>query len=91
MLRLKTLCVEKQRPAGAETLQRIVGAGAETDKFGLCGAFQVGTAKAEATLETAVLVEHDTGRDQCRPGQKIGKPIGLVTVFTNVQHRHHPR
>ena len=91
MLRLKPLGVEEQRPAGAETLQCIIGAGAETDQFGFGRAFEVRTAKAEAALETAVLVQHNARRDQCRPGQQIGKTVGLVAIFANVQHRHHPR
>ena len=42
---------EEQRPAGAEALEYVVGAGAGADQFGLGGAFKIGTAKAQRALE----------------------------------------
>ena len=84
MLRLKTLGIEKQRPAGAKPLQRIIGAGAQTDQFRFGCTFQIGTLIPEGALEAAVLVEDNTRRDQGCPGQQIGKTIGFVAVFARL-------
>ena len=40
-----------------------------------------GPRKRERALEAAVLVEDDARRDQRRPGQMVGEPVGAVTIF----------
>jgi len=79
--RLAALGLDMERPARAEPLQHIVGPGAGRDELGLGGAFQIGSAKGGAALEAAVLVEHHAGRDQRRPGQMVGEPVGAVSIF----------
>ena len=40
-----------------------------------------GPRNAKRPLEAAVLVEDDAGRDQRRPGQMVGEPVGAVAIF----------
>ena len=44
-------------------------------------AFQIGAAKTKRALEAAVLVEHNTGSDECGPRQMIGQAIGALAIF----------
>ena len=60
------------------------------DELGLGRAFKVGPAEREAALEAAVLVEDDPRRDQRRPGQMVGEPVGAAAVFGEVQHARCP-
>jgi len=79
--RLAPLGLEVQRPARAEALEHIACAGAGADQLGLGRALQVGAAEPTSALKTAVLVEHHSRRDQCRPRQVIREPVGRPTIF----------
>ena len=82
--------IEEHRPAGAEPLQHVVRPRAGRDQLGLGGGFKIGSAEPQCSLEAAVLVEHDAGRDERRPGQMVRQPVGAVAIFRNVQHEKYP-
>src|SRR6185437_13470646 len=84
--RLDPFGLEEERPARPEALEHVVGPGRDCDELGVGRAFNIGPAIGEGALETAVLVENDAGRDQRRPWQVVGKPVGTTAVFAKVQH-----
>ena len=87
------LRLDEDRPAGAETAQRVVESGGDADQLGRRGAIEVRSAKARRALERAVLVEDDALFDQGRPGQEVGEAGGTTAIFGKVQHGepHTPR
>src|SRR3546814_19219003 len=48
-------------------------------------------AKAQGALKATVLVQHHPRRDQRRPWQMIGEPVGAIAIFAQVQHARYPR
>src|SRR3546814_10665281 len=47
-------------------------------------------AKAQGALKATVLVQHHPRRDQRRPWQMIGEPVGAIAIFAQVQHARYP-
>lgn len=84
------LGIEEEGPSAPEPPQHIVRSRACRDQFGFGRGFQIGSAKSEGALETAILVEDHTGRDQSGPRQMIGQPIGTAAIFGEVQHARYP-
>lgn len=82
--------LEEQRPARPEPAQHVVGARAGRDEFTFGRALEIRPAEGEAALEATILVEHHTRRDERGPGKMIGKPIGAIAIFAQVQHRKNP-
>ena len=80
----------KQRPAIAEPPQDVVQSCRDADQLGLGRAVEIGTAIADRPLETAVLVQHDSGRHQTRPRDIVRKPRFLAAVFGKTQHASAP-
>src|SRR3546814_2359332 len=80
------VCSSDLLPAGAEALQDIGGARTGWDQLGLGRGFEIGTAEPRGSLEAAILVQDDAGRDQRRPGQMIGEPVGTASIFAKHQH-----
>src|SRR5690348_12416121 len=89
-MRGNALGLEEQGPALAETLQSIVEARRHGDQLRLGGAVEVGTAVAQGALKTAVLVEHDAGRDQARPGEIVRQVSVAAAILGEVQHDRAP-
>ena len=79
-------CLDEDRPAGAEPTQRVVEPRGGADEFGRGCAIEIGSAEPRRALEAAVLVEDDARRDERRPRQEIGKHLGLLAIFGEVQH-----
>src|SRR3546814_10694179 len=75
-----------QTPPRAEALEDIVRARAGGDEFGFGRAFEIRAAKAQGALKATVLVQHHPRRDQRRPWQMIGEPVGAIAIFAQVQH-----
>src|SRR3546814_7350003 len=80
-----------QTPPRAEALEDIVRARAGGDEFGFGRAFEIRAAKAQGALKATVLVQHHPRRDQRRPWQMIGEPVGAIAIFAQVQHARYPR
>ncbi|MFO1058441.1 MAG: hypothetical protein U1E53_15920 [Dongiaceae bacterium] len=78
--------LEMQRPAAAELGQRRRQAAG----LGRGGAVERGlrivAAEADRGEEGAVLVEHDAGRHQRRPGQQVAEPLRLRPIFPEERH-----
>src|SRR3546814_9024082 len=89
--RLAALGLEMQTPPRAEALEDIVRARAGGDEFGFGRAFEIRAAKAQGALKATVLVQHHPRRDQRRPWQMIGEPVGAIAIFAQVQHARSPR
>ena len=68
--------LEEQRPARAETPKQIVEPRTGADQLGFGGAFEVRPAEAEASLETAILVEDHAVRHQGSGGSGGGGHSG---------------
>ena len=83
---LAPLGIEEQCPAGAEPLEHVVRPRTGRHQLGFRGGFEVGAAEAQRALKAAVLVEYDARRDERRPGQMVGQPVGAMAVFGEVQH-----
>ena len=82
--------LEEERPARTEAAQNIVEPGAGADQLGFRGALKVRSSKPEGPLDAAILVEHDAGCNERRPGQMIGEPIDMTPIFPNLQHERNP-
>ena len=91
ILRGIALRLDEDRPAGAETPQRVVEPRRRADEFGLRGAVEIGPAETRGALEGAVLVQDDARRDQGGPGQKVGEALRLLAIFGEVQHQTSPQ
>lgn len=81
---------EEQSPPAAEAPQGIVRPRTGRDQLGLGRAFEIGAAEGKYAQEAPVLVEHDSRRHQRCPWQVIGKPLGTVAIFLEVQHAKYP-
>ena len=77
---------DEDRPARAEPAQRVVEPAGGGDQLGRGRRVEVGTAEPRGALQARVLVEHDAGRDQRRPGQEVREVRGLGAVFGEAHH-----
>jgi len=84
------LSFKKQRPARTKTAQYIIDPRASGNQLRFSSTFKVRPAKLCRTLETAILVENNTGRDKAGPGQIISQQRRALLVFTQVQHERTP-
>ena len=82
----QALGLDEDRPAGAETAQRVVQATGDGDQFRRRRGVQVRPAKPRGALEGAVLVEDDAFLDQSRPRQEVSQALAVVAVFGEVHH-----
>ncbi len=78
--------VEEQGPARSEALEDIIDPRRGRHQLGLRRAFKVRAAEPEGPLEAPVLVEHHPRRDQRCPGEMVGKPVGAISIFADIQH-----
>jgi hypothetical protein len=69
----RALRFDEDRPARAETAQRIVEPRRGGDQLGWRGGIEIGSAKTRGALKAAVLVENDARPDQRGPGQEVGE------------------
>jgi hypothetical protein len=85
------LRLDEDRPAGAETPQRIVEACRDGDELGRRRWIEIGSAEACGALEGAVLVQDDAALDECRPGQEVGEALAAMAILGEVHHREPSR
>ena len=78
---------DMQRPAGAKAPDRVVDPGHGRDQAGFGGAREVGSAKAKAGLQRAVLVEDHAGGNHGTPDDELGK----VGMGMGSKHEAYPR
>src|SRR5262245_1526703 len=83
-------CLDENRPAGAESTQRIVEPRGGADELGWGCRIEIGAAEPGRALEAAILVEDYVRRDERRPRQEIGKHSGFLAIFREVQHGEAP-
>ena len=80
------LRLDKDRPTGFETTQRVVQTTGDGDEFGWHGAIEVRSPEFCRPLKRPVLVEDDPLIDKGRPRQKVGKTRIGTAVFGEVHH-----
>jgi high-affinity iron transporter len=78
--------LDKDRPARAQTAQRVVEAVRDADQLGVRGTLKIGAPEASHSQEGAVLVEDDAFHGQRRPRQEVGEVLRLVAVFPEIEH-----
>ena len=78
---------DMERPARAKAADRIVDPGHGRDQAGFGGAREVGSAKAKAGLQRAVLVEDDAWGNHGTPDDELGK----VGMGMGSKHEVYPR
>ena len=80
------LCFDEDRPAGAEATESIVESRGRANQLRRRRGIEVRTSEPCRPLETTVLVQDHTRRDERRPGQDIGEAGSLGAVFGEIQH-----
>ena len=80
------LCLDEDRPAGAEAAKGIVDAPRHGHEFRRDRAVEIGAAEPGRALQAAILVQHHAGGHQRRPGQVIRQPRSFPAIFREVHH-----
>ena len=84
--RCHALRLDEDRPAGAEATEGVVDAPRHGHEFGRDRAVEIGAAEPGRALQAAILVQHDAGGHQRRPGQVIRQPRSFPAIFREVHH-----
>ena len=80
------LRLDKDRPTGFETAQRVVQTAGNGDKFGRHGAIEVRPPELCRPLKRPILVEDDALIDQGRPRQKVRETGIRTAIFGEIHH-----